>query len=140
VFLDGALCLGTPLALWIDLGGDFRLDNVLDGPVRSFLIGNSLVEQVGRWPHGERAHGAAGLLEHLAEALGTDRPVMAATFLQALATGSVTKHSRCPCESGRKIFKCHHAGYRALRRVPPDVLDQTARMILGEFEPVRLAA
>ncbi|MFX8778197.1 hypothetical protein ABTM50_20220, partial [Acinetobacter baumannii] len=52
VFVDGALCLGTPLALWIALQGDFSLSRVLDGPVRNFLIGNSLVEQGEAWPHG----------------------------------------------------------------------------------------
>lgn len=140
VFLDGALCLGTPLDLWMKLGGDFRLDRMLEGPVRNFLIGNSLVEQGESWPHDQRAHGAAGLVEHLAEHLGTCKPLMLATFLQAVAAGGVTKHSRCPCASGRKILKCHHHGVKALRRIPPDVLDQTARMILAELDPDRLAA
>lgn len=140
VFLDGALCLGTPLALWIELGGDFRLERVLDIPVRNFLIGNSLVEQGESWPHGERTHGATGMIEHLAELLGTASPVMVATFLQAVAAGGVSKHSRCPCASGRKILKCHHAGFKELRRIPTDVLDQTARMILQEFDLERFAA
>jgi hypothetical protein len=140
IFLDGALCLGTPLALWVTLNGDFRLERVLDIPVRNFLIGNSLVEQGDRWPNGERTHGAAGLIEHLAELLGTDKPMMVATFLQALAAGGVTKHSPCPCVSGRKILKCHLTGFKQLRRIPADVIDQTAQLILQELEPCRLAA
>ena len=140
IFLDGALCLGTPLALWIALNGDFRLERVLDIPVRNFLIGNSLVEQGERWPHDEFSHGAEGMLEHLSELLDTAQPVMAATFLEAMANSGVTKHSPCPCESGKKILKCHHAGFKALRRIPADVLEQTARMILKEFAPERLAA
>lgn len=139
-FVDGALCLGTPIDLWVKLDGDFRLERLLDGPVRSFLTGNSLVELGEPWPHDERPHGAPGLLQHIAELLGSARPVMIATFLQALAAGGVTKHSRCPCVSGRKILKCHHDGYKALRRIPPEVLDQTARLILEEFDPGRLAA
>lgn len=140
VFVDGALCLGTPLALWITLQGDFRLERVLDIPVRNFLIGNTLVEQGEPWPHGERSHGATGMLEHMRELMGTARPVMAATFLQAMAAGGVTKHSRCPCASGRKIFKCHQEGFKALRRIPAGVLEQTAHMMLEEFAPERLAA
>ena len=139
-FVDGALCLGTPIDLWMKLSGDFRLERMLDGPVRSFLIGNSLVEQGEPWPHDERPHGAPGLQQHLFELLGTDRPIMIATFLQMLADGGVNKHSRCPCASGRKILKCHHEGFRALRRIPADVLDQTARLILVEFDSDRLAA
>jgi hypothetical protein len=139
-FKDGALCLGTPLSLWIDLRGDFSVERVLDIPVRNFLIGNSLVEEGEKWPHDERSHGAKGLLEHLQELMGTAQPVMAATFLQAMAAGKVTKHSRCPCQSGRKLFKCHPDGFKALRRVPSHLLEQTARMILSEFDPSRLAA
>jgi hypothetical protein len=139
-FVDGALCLGTPLDLWMKLGGDFKLERMLDGPIRSFLVGNSLVEQGDKWPHDERPHGATGLVEHLAEQLGTDKPFMIATFLEAVAVGSVSKHSPCPCVSGRKILKCHLEGFKALRRVPSDVLNQTARFILQEFNPHRLAA
>jgi hypothetical protein len=139
-FLDGALCIGTPLALWIVLAGNFTLDRVLDIPVRNFLIGNSLVEQGEPWPHDEFSHGAEGMLEHLSELIGTVRPVMAATFLLAMADGGVTKHSPCPCQSGKKILKCHHAGIKLLRRIPAEVLEQTAHMILKEFSPMLLAA
>lgn len=139
-FVDGALCLGTPIDLWMKLSGNFRLERILDGPVRSFLIGNSLFEHGATWPHDERPHGAAGLVQHLAEQFGTDKPIMIATFLQAVAAGGVNKHSRCPCASGRKILKCHHDGFKGLRRIPPTVLDQTAQLILIEFDPDRLGA
>ena len=48
VFEDGSLCLGAPLALWIQLGGDYSIERVIEGPLRSFLIGNSLVEESER--------------------------------------------------------------------------------------------
>lgn len=134
-FRDGALCLGTPLSLWIALEGDFRIERVLDLPVRNFLIGNSLVEQGEPWPHNERSHGAKGLLEHFKELMGTGQPVTAATFLQAIVEGKVTKHSRCPCGTGRKLLKCHREGFNSLRRVPTLILQQTAAMILGEIFP-----
>lgn len=139
-FTDGALCLGTPLSLWIDLQGDFSIERVLDIPIRNFLIGNGLVEVGEPWPHNERSHGAKGLLEHLQELIGTRQPVMAATFLQAMAEGKVTKHSRCPCGSGKKLFKCHREGFNALRRAPSYLLDETAQLILAEFAPKRLVA
>jgi hypothetical protein len=41
----GALCLGVPVALWIDLKGNFSIERVLDEPVRNFLIGNGLIEE-----------------------------------------------------------------------------------------------
>jgi hypothetical protein len=45
IFGDGSLCLGAPLALWIQLKGEYCIERVIDGPLRSFLIGNSLVEE-----------------------------------------------------------------------------------------------
>ena len=57
VLVESSLCLGTPLALWIQLGGDYRMERVIDGPLRSFLIGNSLVEEGEPWPYGHRPHG-----------------------------------------------------------------------------------
>lgn len=132
-FTDGALCLGTPIALWIELQGRFTIERVLDMPVRSFLIGNALVEEGQPWPHGERSHGAVGMLEHLRELIGTSEPRMVVSFLMAVVQGKVTKHSPCPCASGRKIHKCHKSGFKALRRVPAAELETTARMIFSEF-------
>lgn len=140
VFVDGALCLGTPLSLWIALKGNFSIDRVLDIPVRNFLVGNSLVEEGSEWPHGDRSHGAKGLLQHLQELVGTNHPIMAATFLQAMANRDVSKHSYCPCRSGRKLFKCHKDGFKALSRIPADALNETATLILAEYDPTRRAA
>ena len=80
VFGDGSLCLGPPLALWMQLEGDYSIERVIDGPLKSFLIGNSLVEEGEPWPHGDRAHGAAGLLEHLGELIGTSDPKTVGRF------------------------------------------------------------
>ena len=140
MFLDGALCLGTPLALWIELKSRFTVESVLDMAIRNFLIGNSLVELGEPWPHGERSHGAAGILEHLRELFGSAQPIMAATFLEAMAMGSVTKHSPCPCRSGRKLLKCHRDGFNKLRRVPSEVLKLTAELILAEVDFAHRAA
>jgi hypothetical protein len=139
VFIDGALCLGTPLSLWIALEGDFTIDKFLNTPVRNFLIGNSLIENGEPWPHSDRSHGAAGLLEHIKELVGTARPGMVASFLKAIAEGRVNKHSPCPCLTGKKLFKCHREGYTALRRIPASVLDQTVQLIVEEYQRGMLA-
>ena len=60
---DGTLCLGVAEDMWIKWGGKFDISNFLEGPVRTFLIGSSLVENGKAWPHGERSHGAAGVCE-----------------------------------------------------------------------------
>jgi putative transcriptional regulator len=80
VFDDGSLCLGAPLALWIQLGGNYSIERVIDGPLRSYLICNSLVEEGEPWPYGDRPH-AAGLLEHVGELIGTSDPKPVGRFL-----------------------------------------------------------
>lgn len=141
VFPDtGSLCLGVPLALWIQLKGDFSLPTVLDIPVRNFLIGNALVEKGEPWPHGDRSHGAAGILEFCGDLLGTSEPMAIAQFLLALVKGKVRGHWLCPCGSGEIIRKCHKEAVEALRGVPPGVVAQTGCMILDEIKRRRKAA
>ncbi len=122
VFPDGSLCLGVPLALWIALRGDFRIETVIDGPMRSYLLGNSLVEEGEPWPHGDRAHGAAGILEHLGELIGTTDPFVAGRFLIDILKGKVRGHWMCPCGGGCIIRKCHREAVDALRSAPPSML------------------
>ena len=98
IFEDGSLCLGAPLALWIQLGGDYSIERVIDGPLRSFLIGNSLVEEGEPWPYGDRPHGAAGLLEHLEELIGTSNAKQAGRFLIDVWEKKVRGHWLCPCD------------------------------------------
>jgi hypothetical protein len=129
VFVDGSLCLGAPLALWIQLRGDHSIERVIDGPLRSFLIGNSLVEEGEPWPHGERAHGAAGLLEHLGELIGTSDPQAVGRFLIKLLDKKVRGHRLCPCGSGLIIRKCHKDGVGMLQKAP-------ARLLMDAFEAI----
>jgi hypothetical protein len=106
---------------WITLRGDFRIDPVIDGPMRSYLLGNSLVDEDEPWPHGDRAHGAAGILEHLGELIGTTDPFVAGRFLIDILKGKVRGRWMCPC-GGCIIRKCHREAVDALRSAPPSML------------------
>lgn len=130
----GCLCLGVPLALWMQLKGDFSLPTVLDIPVRNFLIGNSLVERGEPWPHGDRSHGVDGVLEFYGDLLGTSDPMAIARFLLALVKEKVRGHWPCPCGSGKIIRNCHKEAVQALRDVPREVVAQTGCMILEEIQ------
>lgn len=122
VFPDGSLCLGTPLALWIALRGEFSIESIVDGPLRSYLIGNSLVEEEQPWPHDDRPHGAAGIVQHLGELIGTTEPLAAGRFLLNILMGKVRGHWHCPCGSGLIIRKCHRDAVDILRAAPPSIL------------------
>jgi hypothetical protein len=134
---NGSLCLGTPLALWIQLGNDYSVERVIDGPLKSFLIGNSLVEEGEPWPHGDRAHGAAGLLEHLGELIGTRDPKVVGRFLIDLLEQKVRGHWLCPCGSGRIIRKCHRDGVGTLQRAPEILLRHSVQAIAMQLEARR---
>lgn len=107
---------------------------VLDGPVRGFLIGNSLVEEGGSWPDGDRSHGTAGILEFYSSHLGTSDPVSVAKLLNALILDKVRGHWQCPCGSGAIIRKCHKDAVQALRTVPKDILVQSAITIVDTLK------
>lgn len=126
----GQLCIGVPIELWIQLCGDFSIEQVLDIPVRNFLIGNSLVERGEPWPHGDHAHGAAGVLEFYADLLGTTDPMLVVKLLLDVLHGKVRGHWPCPCGSGAIIRKCHKNAVDELRKVPESVLVQSGNLVL----------
>lgn len=134
IFPSGALCLGVREDLWLSHGGDFSIARVLDGPVRGFLIGNSLVEEGGSWPDGDRSHGTAGILEFYSSHLGTSDPVSVAKLLNALILDKVRGHWQCPCGSGAIIRKCHKDAVQALRTVPKDILVQSGITIVDTLK------
>src|SRR5690606_30611848 len=125
---------GLPLALWMQLKGDFSLPTILDIPLRNFLIGNGLVEQGEPWPHGDRSHGVLGVLEFYGDLLGTSEPMAIAEFLLAVVKGTVRGHWLCPCGSGQIIRKCHREAVEALRNVPQEIVARTGCMILDEIK------
>lgn len=140
VLEDGSLCLGTPLALWIQLGGDYRMERVIDGPLRSFLIGNSLVEEGEPWPYGHRPHGAAGLLEHFGELIGTSDPKSVGRLLISVWEKKVRGHWLCPCDSGRIIRKCHRDGVCMLQNAPVHLLAHAVDTIVKHLQAQRQSA
>lgn len=134
---SGALCLGVPAALWIALDGNFTIDRVLEIPVRNYLIGNSMVEAGDKWPYGECAHGADGMLEFFQDTIGTSNPMTVAMLLNDLFKGKVKGHWPCPCGSGAIIRKCHADAIGRLRVVPQEILAQSGLMILDLIKTER---
>ncbi len=101
----GAFCLFSPAHYWVH-GFDRRpLSDLLDGPVRSFLLYQLCVENEVRWQHGERAHSVEGELSFFDELFDTDRQGTD-RFLRALRLG-IRDRACCPCGSGREVRACH---------------------------------
>ena len=103
VFTDsGACCVLLEEARWeaFPVGASFR--TFLEGPVQSYLLGQSLVERGEEWPFGEWSHGALGVAEYYAEILETtDLATMG-----LLALSEAKGHHECFCGSRQRLRRC----------------------------------
>jgi hypothetical protein len=137
---DGTACLFVPDEReWIwPTGASFS--DFLDGPVRNFLLFQSIVSRGGKWPHGERSHGVEGVLEFYKEILATEDLRLVLRYVEYLSLPSV-QGRLCPCGSGRKAKKCHDAQLRELRqRIRPHVAYETLERLRIEVEKATKAS
>ena len=103
----------------------------LDGPLRNYLLGNTLVEMGEPWPFGEWSHGSQGVREFYGELLGTTDSTVIARYLAYLGKPILRGHWSCPCGSRKKVRDCHLQALRTLRtQVPAEV----ARAALASFD------
>lgn len=138
---DGTLCVCIPAAYLVG-GGSPWLPDYLAGPVRSYLIGNSIVERGGQWPWGEWRHGVEGLLDFLGPLLGTTDRATLMRYLDLLAKPRLKGHWECPCGSGMRLRDCHMKpllvlGARLPRKSAESTLEQLAKGPVKGAEPER---
>jgi hypothetical protein len=130
---DGSLCLGVPDSFYMDGTAKAPFTTFLEGPVRTFLLGNSMVEQGLGWPFGEWGHGAKGILEYYSQLFSlSDLGVIAHLVFCALEP-CIKGHVACPCKSGKNFRRCHSEMVRKVEsRVPISVLRNACIAILSE--------
>jgi hypothetical protein len=128
---NGVACPFLPDERWRVYPRGSTLIDYLDGPMRSFFLGQSLVQIGQPWPFGERPHGASGALEYYVELLGTRDPRTILAYLSYLGKDSLKGHWDCPCGSGRRLRDCHFKKLIELRGKIPRTLAQQRH---GEFE------
>ncbi len=104
----------------------------MEGPIKNFLVGQSMFEATGNWPFGERPHGFEGLVQGYGDLFGSTEPAVILSYLRYLALKAPKGHWGCPCGGGRKVRQCsHQEQLAALRsRVPPMI----AARALKRFE------
>jgi hypothetical protein len=129
---NGEACLLVPEEWLVRPSEEKTLLNFLDGPVRNFFIGQSLVDRGEPWPWGERPHGYSGLIEAYGEMLGIRDERAVCRCLDYLSRSDVKGHWDCYCGSGQKLRKCHIEALKSLRKeIPQDVarsaLDRLAK-------------
>lgn len=128
---DGSLCTCLPDAQRAAKPEGTTLMDFLDGPLRNYLLGNTLVEMGEPWPFGEWSHGSQGVREFYGELLGTTDSTVIARYLACLGKPILRGHWSCPCGSRKKVRDCHLEALRTLRtQVPAEV----ARAALASFD------
>lgn len=118
---DGSACVCLPEDYFSNHPGPFDLPLYLDGPVRSFFLGQALVERGDPWPHGEWKHGAEGMAQWAQEFLAALSAERRRAYAKVLESRELKGHVTCPCGSGLRIRACHYRLIQRLRRVltPP---------------------
>lgn len=131
--LDGSLCVGVPDSFYIDGTAKAPFIAFLEGPVRTFLLGNSMVEQGLGWPFGEWGHGWKGILEYYSQLLSASDPGVIAHLVLCALYPCIKGHVACPCKSGRNFRRCHAPIVREVEtKVPHSVLKASCLAILLE--------
>lgn len=126
---DGAACVIVPEE-WL-VRGDGTFGSFMSGPVNSYFLAQALVEMGEPWPHGERSHGRAGVLEAYADLIGVADSTLMIAWLRTLENQAAKGHWPCPCGNGRILRRCHGEEFRALRaRITPTI----ARQMLARLQ------
>lgn len=124
---DGSLCVGVPGELHMDSPDGIELVDFIDGPVKSCLYSAAFLERYGRYPFGERSHGWRGILEYYCELFGVESLWAAASLMGLVATGDYRGNDKCPCGSGKQIWKCHGKVLRELS------IDGSRQAVAGDY-------
>lgn len=127
---DGTCCVILPDERWRvwPIGSSLRA--FLDGPVRNFFLGQSLVAAGGPWPFGQWGHGAEGIREYYSELLGMSDARAIERFLECMSKKKIKGHWLCPCGGGRHLRECHlDLVEKVMRKVPRSVLVNSATRV-----------
>lgn len=115
VATDGTACVLIPDERWRLWPVGTPLKDFLTGPLHSFFLAQSMVEEGQPWPFGQWAHGAKGIFQYYRELLKTSNLRVITTYLDYLAAKHVKGHWACPCGSGGRVRDCHLGQIKNLR-------------------------
>lgn len=106
---NGSCCVCLPEDYFLRHPGRFEILEFLNGPIRSFFVGQALVERGGAWPHGELAHGHDGREQWLKDFFKSLTSQQLRAYLEILSVAKIKGHLTCPCGSGKRLRTCHFA-------------------------------
>jgi hypothetical protein len=113
---SGTLCLGSPTRQRLALVGNSTLLAFVTKCVIPYLYGFVHNERYGSLPFGELDHGNAGLRSDFAVLFGAPRAAAVELVRLASLKRRIANKFPCPCESGKRLGRCHHKRVNRLRR------------------------
>jgi hypothetical protein len=114
---DGSLCLGSPTRLRLAIHGAKPLLSFVENCLIPYLYGYSYFERHAAWPFGELKHGEEGIHEDFASLFGIGPDESVEEFVRLAAMKKrLANRARCPCESGRRVGRCHGRRINQLRK------------------------
>ena len=137
---DGQCCLFLPDERWkVCPEGSSFLD-FLNGPVRTFFLGQTMVRLGQPWPFGEHEHGVKGILDYYEGLLGSNDLRIILTYLRYISKPIIKGHWDCPCGNGKRLRNCHFQELIELRRkISPQIAGQSLGKILLAIKRFREA-
>jgi hypothetical protein len=128
------VCLFVPDERWWVLPPGSTFLEFLNGPVRNFFLGQSLVEIGQPWPFGQWLHGADGILEFYTRLLGTNELTIILKYLEYLIKPVIKGHWNCPCGSGKRLRQCHSEQLWDLRnKIPSNVAAKSLQSLIKKI-------
>jgi hypothetical protein len=114
----GALCLGSEARQKLLLGKRPTLLLFISKCLIPYLYGYSHNEQFGKLPFGALRHGRKGIVQDYMSLFGIKDQD---TCIELLALASMRKRNAnkkpCPCQSGRRVGRCHNRVLNHYRRL-----------------------
>jgi hypothetical protein len=129
---DFSACLCSPLQHQDFLIPKFEFRRFFNELVVPFLYGQVFLSVYGKWPWGEFAHGATGILEAYAVSNGKRKTQICVGFLSQdhnwpriksilLEESLVDANLQCFCRSGQIIGHCHPQALQGARQLQKDL-------------------
>jgi len=130
---NGVACLCSPFEEEEFLQPTFQLRPYFEKLVIPYLYAQEFVTRYGRWPWGEYAHGATGLLQSYAnialDETGRCLGKLATTndwnkVKALLQQNRIGGHTPCLCPKGDHFRRCHKRAWEGLQRLHQAIREQ----------------
>jgi hypothetical protein len=134
----GQCCLFLPDERWKAHPKGSSFLDFLNGPVRNFFLGQTMVRLGQSWPFGEHAHGIKGIIEYYKGLLETEDVFTILNYLDYMSKPVIKGHWSCPCGSGNRLRKCHFERLIDLRlKIPPKTAKESFLKIFGALKEIK---